>query len=136
QRADEKVASDRTAGTMLLMLLPRLAPDDASPRIDAILGGTRTRLAPFAALKALAAPWPSRVGSRWVAALRREIGASTAGPALSSIGVAALALPEGAFSAALAIVDAAPSIPGWDGALAHFAEVLRLRHDLTQEITP
>jgi hypothetical protein len=68
--------------------------------------------------------------------MRRELPqASAVAPSIAaSLRLAALALPPDCFAAALAPLELSGGV--WERPLADFAETLRLRNDLFQEIAP
>jgi hypothetical protein len=84
----------------------------------------------------MARPWTDEFGDRFVTALRRVARASPEGgtPLLHGLRHAALALPPASLARALEPLDV-PDGP-WVRAVAELLEVLRIRHELFQEIRP
>jgi hypothetical protein len=138
QQSDEKVAADRVVTTLLVQILQRLPPPDAAALVEALFAGTGGRLDVLTALGALGAPWPANLGGRWLEMMRRELRqmSAHAHAVVMSLRLAALALPPECFPAALEPLDLPGGEGGWERFLGEFTEVLRLRHDLFQEIAP
>jgi len=138
QGTDEKVTSDRVAASMLGQILSRLPASDAAARVDALLGGARTRLDLLVALGSLHTPWTASLGARWIEKMRRELRQASVGASefVLSLKLAALALPPECFASALEPLDPPAAEGAWERQLSEFAEVLRLRHDLFQELVP
>ena len=130
--------TDFIVTTMSVAILRRMPPADATARVEALLGGARARLPLTAALGLLAAPWPTSLGARWIESAWRELRLTTLhAPTLASLATAALALPTEQIARALEPFEIPEaSALRWDRPLADFFEVLRIRHDLAQEIVP
>jgi hypothetical protein len=136
QRADDRSLNQPTAFAIMTAILQRMAPADAAARVEALLGGGPTRIDIVTALRALPAPWPASLGTRWVDALRHELqGRSMPGPLLATVRAAALALPRACFERAIELGEALHQAGhAWAGPFAELTDVLRIRQELIQEI--
>ncbi|WP_394841426.1 DUF5691 domain-containing protein [Pendulispora brunnea] len=141
QRCDEKVAIAPIANAMLVQILQRLPPAEAASRVEPLFGEGPTRIHLSMALCALASPWPESIGLRYIAALEREIHTTSlrTQAMMASLRDAALALPHAVLPRALQVLAAFEREQRENRLtpqLLSFMEVLRVRHELVQEIHP
>jgi hypothetical protein len=139
QGSSEKVAGPGLVVPLLAQILHRLPAPEAAARVEPLFAAdARSRLDLGTALGALSVPWPARVGTLWIEALRREMRAmSVRAPALvASMRAAALALPPECFAAALEPIDLPGGAGAWARPLGELWDALRIRRDLFQEILP
>jgi hypothetical protein len=138
QHSDEKTVTAPAATAMSVAILRRMTPVDAATRVEALLGHGPGRIDAALAFGSVPAPWPASLGVSWLDAVRGELRGSP-GPSrlLATLRVAGTALPPACFARALEPVEIPETAaPVWEQALSELTEVLRLRHDLVQEIAP
>lgn len=137
QRTHEKTVSPPVAVAMSVAILERMPPGDAATRAEQILGGAPSRIDIATALGAVPAPWPESLGMRWVDAVHSEARGSPPFRLLATLRTAATALPAACFPRALQPIEFPEQTASfWESSLAELTEVLRIRHDLVQEIAP
>jgi hypothetical protein len=136
-RSDEKSVAQPIAAAMTLAILRRMPPADAAARVEQLFDRGPSRIDLATALGAIPAPWPASLGMRWIDAIRRDALDAVSGSLFATVRAGALAIPPACFARALEpfeIADAGARF--WEGPLAELGDVVRLRHDLVQEIAP
>jgi len=137
QRCDEKVVSPAVANAMLVQILQRLPAAEAARCVEPLFGDAKTHIDLSMALCALGTPWPESISVRYIEALHRELRAMSPRwrAILTSLRDAATALSPAELAPALTSLGPLATDAG-PRALVEFIEVLRIRHELVQEIRP
>jgi hypothetical protein len=138
QRSDEKSVTPQVTAAMSVAILRRMTPADAAARVEQTLGNAGSRIDIGTALGSIPSPWPESLGMRWLAALQGELRSSSPpSRLLVTVRLAATALPAACFARALEPIELPEdTAPFWADPLAELTDVVRLRHDLVQEIAP
>ncbi|WP_394827657.1 DUF5691 domain-containing protein [Pendulispora albinea] len=140
QRCDEKVASLSVANAMLVQIVQHLPEAEACACVEPLFGemAIPSRITLPMALCALSTPWPDAIGARYIEAIRRELGTGSSRmyAIVASLRDASLALSHASVRLACATLDGEGPPPSSHRAFVEFMDVIRIRHELVQEIAP
>ncbi len=136
-RCESKVLDAERAQLLAISVLEQLPPEERAARALRILARAESLPSLDRALSLVPTPWPAKLGSAWLQALRELHDTSTRATALlGALRHASLALPPECLASATEPYELPPPLSHWGPQLHRFQQTVSLRRILYEELKP